>query len=182
MNAFLALAIFHFRLNIFPTSSTLALVEHELLQKVMGGDTLQNIIWRALWGGMPTTPQKVILCAGTNNIKSTSTWEAQLIASSIVDFTRYLLKTYLHIELAVMSILQMREQAKSRQADSINNTLRFKLPLGVRLLEPHSALFDDKGNCNNNIFCPRGIHLNLVGYQILLKFFPSFHLSSNTHR
>ena len=67
----------------------------------IGGDKLQNIIWRAQWGGMPTNPHKVILCAGTNNIKSTSTWEAQLIASSIVDFTRYLLKTYPYIQLVV---------------------------------------------------------------------------------
>ena len=87
---------------------------------------------------MPKNPQKVILCAGTNNIKSTSTWGAQLIASSIVDFTRYLLKTYPYIELAVMGLLPMREHSKSRQAVSINNTLRFKLPLGVCFHLPSS--------------------------------------------
>ena len=139
----------------------------DYLNLAIGGDRVENILWRAQNNGVPLNPAKVIICGGTNNIVRCNAKEAHMIANTLMDIVSFLLTNFDNIQIAVMGILPRKESNKCQQADRINNIIRFKLPQKVTFIDPPKTLYGT-GNCNNTYY-EDSVHLNSKGYQTIFQ-------------
>ena len=130
---------------------------------------MQHVKWRMDHGGFPVNPGKVIFSAGTNNIYTGSSKEAEMIANTILQSVENLLASYPSIELAILGICPRQNATKCRAAELINNKLRYMLPASVKFIPPPNELFDINGLPNMTFFKLDRIHLNLHGYKLIFK-------------
>ena len=100
----------------------------------VGGDKLQHVIWRATHGCMPVNVEKVLIVAGSNNLRpNSSVKECKELADTIIQCVSDLLLTNSNIMVAVVGILPRKSISYTNNAEFVTTYLDSKYPLKPHL-------------------------------------------------
>ena len=124
----------------------------------IGGDKIENVLWRT--NNLPTSRsiQNTIILCGTNNIQRNSTED---IVDGISDIIQSLQRKYVHSNIIVCGLLPRDEiwSVNRIYIDEINESLFHKCDLhNVKFIKPKDWTFHN-GFLKSNLFYSDNLHL-----------------------
>ena len=130
------------------------------LNQGIGGDKVQNVLWRIVNDCLPTEAERVVIIAGGNNIGCDP---PRVIVEAVVNAARHAQQRCKHAAISVVGILP-RVTCNIKTIEEINISLHTKCNvLGIGFV-PVDARFIYGGYPNEYYFWEDGIHLNEQGY------------------
>jgi beta-glucosidase len=141
----------------------------------IGGDKIQNVLWRLDHGGVAgLDPRVIVLMIGNNNMFFTPETGVEAAALGIQMCARNLHEKFPRAAIIVAEILPAHAPG-NRFYEDIKKTNRALLSLGVQSLdispEVHKLLLwsdftNADGTIKAELFTPDNIHLSLAGYAV----------------
>ena len=133
----------------------------------IGGDKAQHILWRAQQGGLPHNLRRIIIFSGSNNIGAGNSKSCCLTANTIIMTIQHLLITHPHAQIALVGIMPQANIKKCESAIIVNNIVKHKLPHSVLYIPP-PTVFTNTDSSQNSRYFQDDVHLNSLGYSVLL--------------
>ena len=131
----------------------------------IGGDKIENLYWRVSNGTILSGTEKVIICIGSNNIKSDS---PDIIANTIIEIGKFIEKNY-GSDVFICGQYPRENKNVSDKIKNLNYLLSKRCQQYKFTYLPVNDFFWKNGSLNENFFETDQVHLKSCGYKLFCQ-------------
>lgn len=143
-------------------------VDKEVVIYGMGGDRIENLLWRIIHGKVPKLVNVIVVHIGTNNIVRD---EVELVAHGIINICQKLHERKRHASIFLTGLLPGAERPlhKVVAVNNLLHTMTILNSFNTYFVPPSvKEWINSNGDVNPIFYQKDKLHLNVEGYKLLI--------------